>query len=442
MGAYLAKPDSRKVTHRGGNGVISYSSCGMQGWRTSQEDSHVHICDLDSSTHFFGVFDGHGGRSVAKYCARHLHELLVASPHYPPPGAAAGEGDWTLALQDAFMRMDPLLATAAGRRELLALEQLTGSDDEDDDDDGGGTEPSGDGVGEGGSGAEHAGGGGGAEARGSGAKYGGDEGSSAETDGRRKRKKAATEAGSTSDEAQDRCLPAQTNAKRRKAGEGEEQQEAAAEEEVEEHEEEEEEEEIGPGAARRRGIGIEHKVGCTAVVAVIRGPLLIVANCGDSRCVLSRGGSAVAMSEDHKPMDPIEFKRIERAGGYVTADEGRVNGDLNLSRSIGDCRHKQSHNLPPKDQAITAFPDVRSIALHPDDEFLMLACDGIWDCKTNQEAITFLHKGFAKCGSEASKHGAVLEGLLDDCLSPDPNVTDGLGKCAPRFSRFLCTSTR
>ena len=74
--------------------------------------------------------------------------------------------------------------------------------------------------------------------------------------------------------------------------------------------------------------------GCTAVVALLRKDELVVANAGDSRCVLCRDGRAIDLSVDHKPEDDDERKRIEAAGGKVTAD-GRVNGGLNLSRAIG-----------------------------------------------------------------------------------------------------------
>lgn len=76
--------------------------------------------------------------------------------------------------------------------------------------------------------------------------------------------------------------------------------------------------------------------GTTAVVALIRGKQLIVANAGDSRCVVSEAGKAVDMSYDHKPEDEVELARIKNAGGKVTMD-GRVNGGLNLSRAIGEC---------------------------------------------------------------------------------------------------------
>lgn len=79
--------------------------------------------------------------------------------------------------------------------------------------------------------------------------------------------------------------------------------------------------------------------GCTAVVAVLNGRDLYVANAGDSRCVVCRNGKAIEMSLDHKPEDDEESARILKAGGRVTLD-GRVNGGLNLSRAIGDHAYK------------------------------------------------------------------------------------------------------
>lgn len=86
--------------------------------------------------------------------------------------------------------------------------------------------------------------------------------------------------------------------------------------------------------------------GTTAVVAVISGDKLICANAGDSRCVLGRGGSAVDMSIDHKPDMEEERARIYNAGAVIV--EGRVNGNINLSRSIGDLEYKENPNLPPE----------------------------------------------------------------------------------------------
>ena len=65
--------------------------------------------------------------------------------------------------------------------------------------------------------------------------------------------------------------------------------------------------------------------------------------------------------------------------------EGRINGSLNLSRALGDMDYKQSKELGPDGQMVTAVPEVRSLRLEPGDEFLILACDGIWDVLSNQQ---------------------------------------------------------
>jgi serine/threonine protein phosphatase PrpC len=98
--------------------------------------------------------------------------------------------------------------------------------------------------------------------------------------------------------------------------------------------------------------------GATAIVAVIMDRTLVVANAGDSRAVLCRGGGVtVALSFDHKPMQTTELARIRAAGGFVNAF-GRVNGNLNLSRSVGDLKYKQVPGIPPALQMITAEPDI------------------------------------------------------------------------------------
>jgi serine/threonine protein phosphatase PrpC len=69
-----------------------------------------------------------------------------------------------------------------------------------------------------------------------------------------------------------------------------------------------------------------------------------------------------------------EKARISAAGGFV--DFGRVNGNLALSRAIGDFEFKKSADLSPEQQIVTAFPDVITHEISSDDEFLVIACDG------------------------------------------------------------------
>jgi len=82
-------------------------------------------------------------------------------------------------------------------------------------------------------------------------------------------------------------------------------------------------------------------IGCTANVVVVDHELkkLFVANAGDSRCCLGAGGKCIPLSFDHKPEGEVELKRIIAAGSVVT--EGRVDGNLNLTRAFGDLKYKQ-----------------------------------------------------------------------------------------------------
>ncbi|XP_011694924.1 PREDICTED: probable protein phosphatase CG10417 [Wasmannia auropunctata] len=163
--------------------------------------------------------------------------------------------------------------------------------------------------------------------------------------------------------------------------------------------------------------------GCTAVVAVLKGNELYVANAGDSRCVLCRDGQAIELSLDHKPEDAPEMERIVKAGGEVMND-GRVNGGLNLSRALGDHAYKQNTGLPPEKQMISALPDIRHVTIDPEkDEFMVLACDGIWNFMTSQNVVQFVRTRLSQNYENISK---ICEELFDHCLAPD-TLGDGTG---------------
>ncbi|XP_065320020.1 protein phosphatase ppm-1.G-like isoform X2 [Gordionus sp. m RMFG-2023] len=162
--------------------------------------------------------------------------------------------------------------------------------------------------------------------------------------------------------------------------------------------------------------------GCTAVVALLKKNDLYVANIGDSRCVISCEGKAHEMSLDHKPEDDLERKRIENAGGVVTED-GRVNEGLNLSRAFGDHNYKGEKELTDKEQMITAFPDVKHVKITNKHDFIVLACDGIWNSMSSQEVVDFIDERKDKYINNPSK---ICEELFDNCLAPNTGG-DGTG---------------
>jgi len=189
MGEYLAKPDRNKEIDTGFSPELRYVAVGMQGWRRSMEDSHIaNVKDLGDQCSFFGVFDGHGGQEVALYVKKHFVKELIKLQSFKSK-------DYKSALEECFYKMDEMMRTPAGKKEVLSL-------------------------------------------------AGNDNG--------------------------------------------------------------------------------ETFAGCTATTLLITQTELYCANSGDSRTVLSRAKQAVPLSEDHKPDDPLERKRIYNANGFV--EDGRVNG--------------------------------------------------------------------------------------------------------------------
>jgi protein phosphatase 2C family protein 2/3 len=162
--------------------------------------------------------------------------------------------------------------------------------------------------------------------------------------------------------------------------------------------------------------------GCTAVAALLtHDNKIYVANAGDSRSVLGVKGQMGPLSFDHKPTNDGERARISGAGGYV--EFGRVNGNLALSRALGDFEFKKNYSLSPQAQIITANPDVTCHEIVEDDEFFVLACDGIWDCLSSQDVVNFVRYQVSQ-GTELTEIG---EMICDHCLAPDTTSGAGIG---------------
>ncbi|KAH8083345.1 phosphatase 2C-domain-containing protein [Cristinia sonorae] len=162
--------------------------------------------------------------------------------------------------------------------------------------------------------------------------------------------------------------------------------------------------------------------GCTAVTALVtKDNRVFVANAGDSRAVISSGGLSKALSNDHKPGDPAETKRITEAQGFVRF--GRVNGNIALSRAFGDFEYKKNETLSPEAQIITCDPEIIEHAISADDEFLIIACDGIWDCLSSQAAVDSVRLLL----SQGYKLPEVCERLLDHLVAPDTDSDSPVG---------------
>jgi len=164
-------------------------------------------------------------------------------------------------------------------------------------------------------------------------------------------------------------------------------------------------------------------MGCTATVAVLSRTSVTVCNVGDSRIFKCRNGECVPLTRDHKPESPRERRRIEAAGGMVIKFGPcyRVDCNLNLSRALADFKYKDP-NLAPEDQKISPVGDVVTAEIDHQDEFLLVACDGLFELMTWNTVCDYVHKRI-----KTMPLTAIVEGLLDECCSSDMFATGGRG---------------
>lgn len=282
MGAFLDKPKVEKRTNSGKGNGLRFATSAMQGWRVEMEDADTAKIGLPKgfdSWSFFGVFDGHAGAYVSKYCSEHLLDAILSNEKF-----------------------------------LKAAEKLQQNGQQISDD---------------------------------------------STDVK---------------EAIRVSFIDLDNNIRNTINEGE-------------------------------------KSGSTAVVVLVSPSHVYFGNCGDSRAIYCRDAKQAFATADHKPINPEEKSRIEKAGGSVMIQ--RINGSLAVSRALGDYEYKMEKHLSATEQLVSPEPEVSCFKRESDDEFLLLACDGVWDVMSNDEVIAFVRARMAVSDDLVF----VCNELMDTCLA-------------------------
>ena len=415
MGAYLSEPATEATSSCGAGPLTSFGTSSMQGWRRNMEDgacssspfslalavatiasprtkqrmllplslihllssSHpcsgfvvvqaAHVCEASfkccvDDAALYAVFDGHGGAEVADYCARHF--AAEVGRELTTRGGCDATGS---ALTEVFLRLDRMLISSTGRAELQAAQPSTG-----------------------------------AEAR-------------AELQLAVQAELAAAKAKGSLSRAEAASLAQKMMRLERMPKSATEAAVHAAVSDL----------------SLLTEASVPCRAGCTAVATLVLADRYACANAGDSRCVLCNGDNiAVPLSHDHKPTDPIEKARIEAAGGWLAEPQQpgampRVCGNLNLSRSIGDLKFKLNHDVGQAAQIITANPDVIVRPRDRRDRFLILACDGVWDVMTSQDAVDFVVARIDATPPLALD--VICEEMMMACLATNPAETRGIG---------------
>ncbi|CAK0783808.1 hypothetical protein CVIRNUC_007008 [Coccomyxa viridis] len=212
----------------------------------------------------------------------------------------------------------------------------------------------------------------------------------------------------------------------------------------------------------------ERDAGTTALAALVAGDSLLVANAGDCRAVICRRGRAVDLSRDHNA--EYEAARVEAAGGYFL-DEFLC-GQLGVTRALGNFTPDIIALKQPSDRLkyrtssdgqpltfggpLIAEPEVQTYTLTSEDEFLVLACDGLWDVMSSQRCMELARSHLRDNNDPQLCAEYLVQASLDMssvdnvtamviCFSKDPPPSRQMGRSASRGpSRSLsreCLST-
>ncbi|XP_004502679.1 protein phosphatase 2C 57 [Cicer arietinum] len=187
--------------------------------------------------------------------------------------------------------------------------------------------------------------------------------------------------------------------------------------------------------------GEEDESGATATAMFVGDNKLLISHVGDSSVVLCRSGKPELLTSPHRPYGSNkaslqEIKRIREAGGWIV--NGRICGDISISRAFGDMRFKTKKNemlrkgaqegrwtekfisrVQFNNDLVVACPDIYQVALGSDAEFIVLASDGLWDYMSSSDAVTFVRDQLRQHGNTQLACESLAQVVLDQQRTQD-----------------------
>lgn len=376
MGSFLDKPKTEKTNEAGQGNDLAYGVSAMQGWRIEMEDAHTHLIGLPlagfEDWSFFAVFDGHAGGTVSKYSSNELiHSILNTDPEFFKELAQLyGSSKTNITTPDSndasssLTNPPPTDDTFKNPSNPNTLSDSNQSSS---------TTLSADTV-------------------------------------------TATPLDSLSISSTSSLNSANPTTTQNRSASSTTKPVVNYTDDIESR---------IKRAFRRGFLDLDDKIrrlpefergedksGSTAVACLVSPTHIYLINCGDSRSLVCSDNQIVLCTYDHKPINPAERERIHNAGGSVMIQ--RVNGSLAVSRALGDFEYKCVEGRGPCEQLVSPEPEIyvreRS---YEKDEFVILACDGIWDVMSNEDLKEFVHSRL-KVTNDLVK---ISNEVLDMCLS-------------------------
>ena len=178
---------------------------------------------------------------------------------------------------------------------------------------------------------------------------------------------------------------------------------------------------------------ISNEMGTTANIMLIKNGIIYIANVGDSLSVMYKNKKAYNLNKEHQIVIKEEKERVLKSGANIIGY--RINGMLNLTRAIGDLRFKGNNDIKIHEQSVIAVPEITIIEETEDIDFIIMGCDGVWDCVKRQNVCEFIDKQI----NEHPKQNLsdILEVIFERCVSPVWGVVVGTDNMSCIIIQFL-----
>jgi serine/threonine protein phosphatase PrpC len=174
-------------------------------------------------------------------------------------------------------------------------------------------------------------------------------------------------------------------------------------------------------------------MGTTANIMLIKNGVIYIANVGDSLSVMYKNKKAYNLNREHQVIIESEKERVLKSGANIVGY--RINGMLNLTRAIGDLQFKSNNKLKRHDQSVIAVPEITKIEDTDGIDFIIMGCDGVWDCVKRQLVCDFIDKQIKE--NPDKNLSEILKVIFDRCVSPVWGVILGTDNMSCIIVQFL-----
>ena len=178
---------------------------------------------------------------------------------------------------------------------------------------------------------------------------------------------------------------------------------------------------------------VASEMGTTANIMLIKNGIIYIANVGDSLSVMYKNRKAYNLNREHQTIIESEKERVLKSGATIVGY--RINGMLNLTRAIGDLKFKSNYNLKRHEQSVISLPEITRIEDIEDIDFIIMGCDGVWDCVKRQLFCDFID-GQIKENPDKNL-SEILKIIFDKGVSPVWGVILGTDNMSCIIIQFL-----